>query len=473
MGAKFKFFSILAIMLLAAFFRFWGLTQIPPGLYPDEAMNGNNALEAIAHKDWKVFYPENNGREGFFINVQSAFIYFLGNKPWVLRLPSAIFGTLTVLGLYFLAKPLFTERIALLASFFLAASFWHINFSRIGFRAIMAPFFLVWALYFLLRFYKNEGSNFSQTLSAVFGGILFGLGFHTYIAYRITPLILLSLLGKHSVFARKSCFPCLAALFLFFAFIAALPLGIYYLQNPQDFFGRTAQISIFSLSAQAGDPSPLGALSENVVKTAGMFWFVGDFNWRHNFSGAAQLWWPVGVFFAVGLLTARNIFLFSWLFLGLLPVVVSSEGLPHALRAIIVLPPVMIFSALGAEWLLSKIRPKLGLGLLAALIIALPIWTFNQYFLRWAKHPQTYDAFAGNYAELARKLNSLPPDIPKYVIVNAAGVEVRGIPMSAQSVMFLTDTFLPEKQKEKNIFYLKSDALPPANGIIVKLEPEK
>ena len=45
--------------------------------------------------------------------------------------------------------------------------------------------------------------------------------------------------------------------------------------------------------------------------------------------------------------------------------------------------------------------------------------------------------------------------------------------MSAQSVMFLTDTFLPEKQKEKNIFYLKSDALPPANGIIVKLEPEK
>ena len=133
----------------------------------------------------------------------------------------------------------------------------------------------------------------------------------------------------------------------------------------------------------------------------------------------------------------------------------------------------MIFSALGAEWLLSKIRPKLGLGLLAALIIALPIWTFNQYFLRWAKHPQTYDAFAGNYAELARKLNSLPPDIPKYVIVNAAGVEVRGIPMSAQSVMFLTDTFLPEKQKEKNIFYLKSDALPPANGIIVKLEPEK
>ncbi len=462
--AGFKFFPILAIMLLAAFFRFWDLAQIPPGLYPDEAMNGNNALEAIAHKDWKIFYPENNGREGLFINVQSAFIYFLGNKPWVLRFPSAIFGTLTVLGLYFLAKLLFTERVALLASFFLATSFWHINFSRIGFRAIMAPFFLVWALYFLLRFYKNEGSNSSQTLSAVFGGILFGLGFHTYIAYRITPLILLSLLGKRSMSDRKSCFPCLFALFLFFAFIAALPLGIYYLQNPQDFFGRTAQISIFS------EASPLGALSENVVKTAGMFWFVGDFNWRHNFSGAAQLWWPLGVFFAVGLLTARNLFLFSWLFLGLLPVVVSSEGLPHALRAIIVLPPVMIFSALGADFVLAKIRKKLALLLLFVLAAALPVYAFNQYFIRWAERPETRDAFAEKYSQLASYLNSLPQETPKYVLVNVSGAQVRGIPMPAQSVMFLTDTFLPEKQKAKNIFYIKPGDLPPADGLTIKLE---
>ncbi|MDP3762777.1 MAG: glycosyltransferase family 39 protein, partial [bacterium] len=454
---------LFAILVLAVFFRFYDLKNVPPGLYPDEAMNGNNALEAIAHKDWKIFYPENNGREGLFINIQSAFIYFLGNKPWVLRLPSAIFGTLTVLGLYFLSKLLFAERIALLASFFLAASFWHINFSRIGFRAIMAPFFLVWALYFLLRFYKNEGSNFSQTLSAVFGGIFFGLGFHTYIAYRIVPPLLLTLLlspdalrGRGSALAtgeRRSCFPCILALFLFFAFIAALPLGIYYLQNPQDFFGRTAQISIFSLPAQAGEASPLGALSENVVKTAGMFWFVGDFNWRHNFSGAAQLWWPVGVFFAVGLLTARNLFLFSWLFLGLLPVVISSEGLPHALRAIIVLPPIMILAALGANFVLEKIRKELALALLLVLAISLPLWTYNQYFLRWAERPETRDAFAEKYSQLASYLNSLPLQTPKYVLVNAPGAEVRGIPMPAQSVMFLTDTFLPEKQKAKNIFY--------------------
>lgn len=467
-----KVWIVVGIMALAAFFRFYDLKNTPPGLYPDEAMNGNNALEALATRNWKVFYPENNGREGLFINIQSAFIYFLGNKPWALRWPSAIFGTLTVLGLYFLARAMFNSRIALWSSFFLATSFWHINFSRIGFRAIMAPFFLVWSFYFLLRFYKDEGSTLSQTMSATFGGILFGLGFHTYIAYRVTPLLLWLFLRPASS-ERRSCFPCLFALFIFFAFIAALPLGIYYLNNPQDFFGRTAQISIFS------EPNPLASLSENIIKTLGMFWLVGDFNWRHNFSGAPQLWWPLGILFAVGLGIAfayrhpMSIFLLIWFMVALLPVVVSSEGLPHALRAIIVLPPVMIFSALGANLVLEKIRKELALLLILTITISLPVWTFNQYFLRWAKRPESYDAFAGRYTEIANYLNSLPKEPPKYVIVNAAGVQVRGIPMPAQTVMFLTDTFLPEKQKEKNIFYLLEVPKTQDKITVVTLEPVK
>ena len=166
---------------MAAFLRLGNLSTVPPGLYPDEAMNGNNALESLAANEWKVFYPENNGREGLFINIQSFSVAMLGNEPWALRLPSAIFGILTVLGVYFLTKELFRDKIlfspkppqasghgsseserasrgqasaslgqrsglreneilALIVAFLLATSFWHINFSRIGFRAIMPRF---------------------------------------------------------------------------------------------------------------------------------------------------------------------------------------------------------------------------------------------------------------------------------------------------------------------------------------------
>ena len=140
---------LIVILLIASFLRFYEITKLPPGFYPDEAMYANNSVEAWETGHFKVFYPENYGREGLWPNIIGFFIVRFGHEPWIPRAVAAVFGILTVLGVYFLAKELFSKKIGLLASFFLATSFWHINFSRIGFRAIMAPFFLVWAVYFL------------------------------------------------------------------------------------------------------------------------------------------------------------------------------------------------------------------------------------------------------------------------------------------------------------------------------------
>src|SRR3989344_4118569 len=151
--------SLFIVLIIAIFLRTYHLKELPPGLYPDEAMNGSNTLEAIETGNYKVFYPENNGREGLFINLQSLSVRAFGAEPWALRLPSTIFGILTVLGLYLLGRELFSARVGLLGAFLLATSFWHINFSRIGFRAIMAPFFITWALYFLLKSFNQARSK--------------------------------------------------------------------------------------------------------------------------------------------------------------------------------------------------------------------------------------------------------------------------------------------------------------------------
>ena len=140
-----EWFILLLILTIAVFFRFYQLNSIPSGLWPDEAANGVDALKALDSSDFRIFYPANNGREGLFINLQAISISLFGATPFALRLVSAIIGTLTVLGLYLLAKQLFNRRIASVAAFFLAVSFWHVNFSRIGFRAIMLPFIMVFA----------------------------------------------------------------------------------------------------------------------------------------------------------------------------------------------------------------------------------------------------------------------------------------------------------------------------------------
>ncbi len=511
---KYKMAALAGILLLAAFFRFYLITEIPPGLYPDEAANGNNALEALRTGPqaggpaggFKIFYPENNGREGLFINLQAVAINFLGAEPWTLRIVSAVFGTLTVLGIFLLAKELFpagsvlrntnqyeptnsyirrnsyfVKLIPLLSALFLATSYWHINFSRIGFRAILVPFFAVFGAYWLLKAIRTE--KISSTLAA---GIATGLGFHTYIAFRFMPFVLAvpALLALRSWRAGRKpqrCVPCVVALFLFITLIVALPIGLYFLQHPQDFFGRGGQVSIFSAE------SPTREFFKSTALTLGMFNARGDCNGRHNLACEPQLFWPVGILFLIGLaLTVRDLFkkplspipytLSAWFILMMFPATLTREGLPHALRAIGMIPPVMIFAAMGGAALwhaligcferapaqpayqrhrrgLHRIKKELAIAAVLFLIW-IPVNTYRGYFIRFAHAPATRDAFASDLWAQGRYLAALPDGVQKFVIVNLSGEDTRGVPAPAGSIMFATDTFDAERRRAKGITYV-------------------
>lgn len=483
------------IVLTAFFFRTYQLTSVPPGLYPDEAHNGNNASQALEQKDWKVFYPENNGREGLFINIQSLSVAAFGHSAWSLRIVSAIIGTLTVVGLYFLVRKVFNWQIAAISAFLLATSFWHTLFSRIGFRAIMAPFFVVWGFYFFWR-----GISTARVWNFAVSGLCWGLGMYTYIGFRAMPLaLILTLIAywfsvkkdfSHSQYlhTRFELTRGFAALMLV-ALLVFIPLGWHFYTNPQDFFGRTSQVSVFATE------NPLLSLTISTVKTLGMFTFVGDFNGRHNLAGEPLLWWPVGTFFIVGLV--RSIFKFrkgwaihghfstaqtmllSWFVVGLFPVVFSYESLPHALRAIIVAPVVYIFAAEGIWWLyeslekwyhhrdmhLVKVKTLPGNHtifhesavvstlVIVALLISAGMYNFNKYFAVWAPQELTKLSFHHTETALAERLNQLSRIVPKYVVIDDNSIPSFSY-WPIQSVMFLTDTETPEKQRAKSIFYI-------------------
>ena len=160
------FLLLLTILGIAVFFRFYRLDRIPPGLYPDVAINGNDALDSLKTGQFKLFYPENNGREGMIVWLDALSIYLFGAGVYALKFPAALAGVLTVIGLYFLGKELFGKKgecAALLASFFLATSFWHVNFSRIGFRAILVPFFFGFRLLFFHERLQNQKKCLANT----------------------------------------------------------------------------------------------------------------------------------------------------------------------------------------------------------------------------------------------------------------------------------------------------------------------
>jgi hypothetical protein len=224
-----------------------------------------------------------------------------------------------------------------------------------------------------------------------------------------------------------------------------------------------------------------------------------------------MLIWPVGILFFLGFirswfklfrtrrkhghLSATQTLLLSWFFVGLLPAIFSNEGLPHALRMIAVIPPVLIFAGEGLWWIIDKIgdwyrardvhefsfrhrwmkeSSVTAVFTLVILLIAFTLVEYDKYFNQWAKNPNVAVAFNQNYIALGNRLNTMPVKIKKYVLVNAGGVLVNNIPMPAQTVMFITDTYTPEKQLAKRIFYLTEEQYKKGqydrNGIIIPLE---
>jgi 4-amino-4-deoxy-L-arabinose transferase-like glycosyltransferase len=461
------------ILIIAIFLRFYHFTTTPPGLYPDEAMDGNNAVEVAETNHFQVFYPEDNGREGLYVNIIAVILKaWPVYEPWIIRLPAAVAGVLTVWGLYLLVAELFGNGPGLLAAFLLATSFWGIIFSRIGFRAILAPLALVFTLWLMLKAFR-AGSKRAGLLFAGLAGIVYGLGFYTYIAYRVTPILFLLFIP----FFRK--FPGFwkrTALFVVVTFIVAAPLGWYFATTPGSFFGRTAEISVTSAS------SPIHDFAVNVTKEALMFNWHGDYNWRQNVSGAPELFWPVGILFLLGIvlsiyyvvrrsrkkyITAENEKLFSpfgvwlafvWLIFGILPAAASDEGIPHALRSILALNPALIFATLGGVWLYRIIKKHwsapLAKSLMVVFVIVVAGWGYYDYFVVWAQNPNVPGAFSANYVTIGQQINALPASTPKYVIVNAGGVLARGIPVPAETTMFITHSFTTADAAAANIHYV-------------------
>ena len=456
--------ALFLIFIIAIFFRFWNITNTPPGLYPDEAMNGNNALEANATSEYKIFYPENNGREGFFINIQAISLSIFGNYPWALRIVSALFGIFTVLGIFFLIKAIFPKKsiIALTATFMLAASFWHINFSRISFRAIMVPFCLVWSFYFIILAWQKR-----KVWPALISGIFFGLGFHTYIAFRFAPFLALVLIIYYFFKNKKSrdlkkYFQILIA-WLGITFLVALPIGLYFLNNPGDFLGRSGQVSIFDSN------NPILELGASIAKTAIMFNFYGDGNWRHNYSGKPELDIISGVFFLLGIIVSLKnifkksgqekfpyIFIIFWMIIMALPSILTKEGLPHALRAIGMIPATFILAGIGFEFLWKIFQErKRAISLILIMTAGLLIIIANgSQYVSWSQKQEVKDSFDEKYVQIGNYLNDLEPSAKKYIIINTGGTLVNNIPMPSQTIMFITNTYRTIEQQEKNIFYV-------------------
>lgn len=435
---------LLAILMAAFALRTVNIKNIPAGIYPDEAQNGVDAQIANQTGEYKLFYESNYGREGLYINLQAMAIKIFGPTEFSLKLWSAIFGTLTVLGIFLLASELFQSQVAgLLGAYFTAFSYWSINFSRIGFRAIMLPFLLSFSFYFLFK-----GLRTKKIHDFLIAGLIYGLGLHTYIAFRVSPLILIILFVSLLITKKQflKTYWKHTVVFIIALFITAAPMLLdFFVWNPHHYASRTSAISIFNPETNQGNL--IGAMLTTLGLSIQKYFIMGDLNMRHNYPPYPLLNPIVSMGFLIGFIfiilqtfklvwmkykkgiwdEKLNIYLFllAWFFALLIPEFLAKEGNPHALRSIGTLPVVMIISIFPFMWLFKKYS-SFGHGFktfifsvsvisLAFIALADPI----KYFVYFANSPKQHEVFDANLKEVSDYIRTISPQREKFIITGA------------------------------------------------------
>ncbi|PID52200.1 MAG: hypothetical protein CR972_02850 [Candidatus Moraniibacteriota bacterium] len=467
------------IIVIAIVVRIYNIDSAPSGIYPDEANNGTNAYEAQLKNNYQWFYPDNNGREGLYLNFMALCFKFFDVSFFTLKLPSITMGVLTVIGVYFLSRELFISkpRIALFASYLTAVSFWAIIFSRIAFRAIIMLPILLFSFYFLFRGIRtNKWHHFA------IAGFIFGLGFHTYIAFRIAPALLMVLLILFLIQNGKNFLKKIwknLIIFILFAGISITPMIYTFHTHPEFLNSRTSDVSIFSQK----DTPIMKTLTETISLSLMKYNFYGDQNWRHGYPPYPTLEFFAGILFISGFFISITSFftylyrtfssnnqnkkfiihgfLIAWFFAFLSPEFMTIESLPHNLRSIGTLPVVYIFTAFCTNFIIerSEMRSHALYITTSAITLTLLLWIgfFNivKYHIYWSTEPAQAAAFNKDLTDIGKQIAHFPKDTKKYVIAGPMErLPIQLLNTQTQNVHYLYENELKKIQTNHDFYVL-------------------
>ncbi len=417
--------ALAGLLGLALFLRFYRLTELPPGLFGDEALMILDARQAVETQTFPIYFERGQGYFGshpLTIYLTLLARWFVGDVPLAIRLPMAAAGVLNTLLLVFTLQAVLrldfdedaSAGAALLGGFIYAITFPVLAINRVGFETNTTPTFGILMIWFLAL-----GLRANRRRYYLLAGLALGASLYTYYAARFYPLVAVSILLGIPLLASGSPWKQKRQQNVFnlawvtiAALLAFAPLGLYFAQSPDKFFAR-AFVTGEEVLGQGAAALPLNLLNSawRTLASISIDGF-GDFIPRHNLPWRAVYDAFLSLLFWVGVISlGRNVkqrssvVLLSWAGVMLLPVILTMNlNSPHFTRMQGAFPALAGISAVGGLTFFGVIaarsRPSwptwqgrlafslLGLGLLFSLSVSA-----YDYFGRWANDPRLYEAF--------------------------------------------------------------------------------
>ncbi len=399
--------SILILILIISFaLRVYKLDSVPPALSWDEAANGYNAYTIAnwGRDEYGKFLPAYfrsfaDDKHPVHIYATAVSVKLLGLSEFSTRLPAAVFGTLSILLIFFLARMLFNNNlVGLIASFFLAVSPYHFHFSRTNHEAVPTLFFFLLGLVLFFKSLKKGGFYLP---GSVLSFVIAFLGYHTSKVVLPMILVLLFFLWRKTLLKNQQG--------LLISFIIIVLLALHLFLNPQ--LLGLARINQTSLNKQTIESTQLFKLTNNEflgrvnITLEQYSWhfypqylFVsGDKNARLSAQGAGEFYWIDAIFFIFGLAyllykrSKEGVLLISWALIAPLPSSLVGEA-PHAARAMFMMGSFHLISALGLYFIIKLLKSKIFQVSFLVLTVATLIILF-QGFLKYY-----FGEYASRYA---------------------------------------------------------------------------
>lgn len=410
---KKKYIILALVFIIAVFLRFWQLDSIPPGVHVDEADTGYSAYSLLKtgldpHGEFNLLALTDSNTGGthppLYTYLLIPLVKFFGLNIFVERLPSAIFGSLSVLLVFFIFSKLFKSfPLSVLVAFLFALNPWALHISRQGLLEAQSLFFVLLGVVLLLHSDKNK-------YFLIFSALSFGLSLYSYDAPKIfLPPFLLLIFYYYSDKLIKLKKYLVIFLLIFLIFYGSIVHLTFFQEDIVDY----SRSSIFSSIPENVNsertlttaPLWLSSIFHNKLTVAvkrfetsyfssfSINWlFVnGSGNLQHAVGNHGQFFLFELPFFFVGIYLAfkknikLGIFLLGWMLLGALPGGLTTGN--YAYRSVHVLPIPIIFSSLGIIWfwkILSKSKfiLKYGLGLifLTSALVFISSYLFTYFF---------------------------------------------------------------------------------------------
>ena len=360
-----------AILFLASFLRLYQLNSLPISLVGDEIDAGYQAWslgttgrDYTGHLLPTLLKSVSEWRTPLLPYVLAPVLAVFGPSTLSVRLPVALMGVLNILLLYLLFQKLFPKykHFGLYAAFFLAISPWHIHFSRIAFDSTLLLNLYLFSTILILD------SKFALSLPFLI------LTFYTYPTANIfTPLFILAaiLILRPKINFKKNIFLYFLSLVLIFPVIFNFLTGsagdrfggisIFADQKLTDsiIITRTESWVIGNKLESFFHNKPIVYLTtfanQYVSAFSSSFLFVnGDPDFSHSVGGFGEFYLLFAPLFLIGfysiitrLSDPKARLLMAWILLAPIASALTQEGDSHAIRLIILLPPLIILFALA------------------------------------------------------------------------------------------------------------------------------